>query len=927
MSKTIREAINDKILILDGAMGTEVQKYKLSEADFRGSRFLDQPGQMKGNNDMLSLTRPDVVSDIYHRYLEAGADIITTNTFSSQRISQADYHLQDYAREMAVEGARLARMEADKFSTESHPRFVAGSVGPTNKTCSMSPDVSNPAAREITYDELFDDVCEQIDGLIEGGVDAILIETIFDTLNCKAMIDAALSTMKKRGVDLPIMVSLTVSDLAGRTLSGQTVDAFLASISPYPIFSVGMNCAFGAPQMKPFIKEMGARAPYYISAYPNAGLPNEMGEYDETAESMAPKIAEFIDEGLVNIIGGCCGTTPEFIARYAEMANGKKPHVVAEKPKCMWLSGLDLLQVDDHVRLPVDASRFVNVGERCNVAGSRKFLRLINEKKYDEAIGIARKQVADGAAVVDVNMDDGLLDAKAEMVNFLNMVAAEPDIAKVPIMIDSSKWDVITAGLKCVQGKCIVNSISLKEGEEVFLAHARDVMRYGAAVVVMCFDEVGQATTYERRIEIAERAYHLLVDRLGMNPLDIIFDPNVLAIATGMEEHDNYAVEFIRATQWIHENLPGAHVSGGVSNLSFSFRGNTYIREAIHCVFLHYAQQAGMDFGIVNAKARMDYAKLPKEQLQLIEDVVLNRRKGASDDLIELAADIKEKADAAKSAAKAGHVAAKPAAPEWRVDGVEARLRYALRKGITDYLQEDINEALDKYPHAVNVIEGPLMDGMNEVGQLFGEGKMFLPQVVKTARTMKAAVSILQPHIEAENTGSSTKAGKILMATVKGDVHDIGKNIVCVVMSCNNYDIIDLGVMVPAEQIVKKAIEEHVDAVGLSGLITPSLEEMVHVAREMQQAGLRIPIMVGGATTSEMHVALKIAPEYDGPVIWVKDASLNAGICARLLNEDEGPNFVAELNERYEQLRQGYQEQQAKIASLSEARKNKLELF
>ena len=927
MNKTIREAINDKILILDGAMGTEVQKYKLSEADFRGSRFLDQPGQMKGNNDMLSLTRPDVVSDIYHRYLEAGADIITTNTFSSQRISQADYHLQDYAREMAVEGARLARMEADKFSTESHPRFVAGSVGPTNKTCSMSPDVSNPAAREITYDELFDDVCEQIDGLIEGGVDAILIETIFDTLNCKAMIDAALSTMKKRGVDLPIMVSLTVSDLAGRTLSGQTVDAFLASISPYPIFSVGMNCAFGAPQMKPFIKEMGARAPYYISAYPNAGLPNEMGEYDETAESMAPKIAEFIDEGLVNIIGGCCGTTPEFIARYAEMANGKKPHVVAEKPKCMWLSGLDLLQVDDHVRLPVDASRFVNVGERCNVAGSRKFLRLINEKKYDEAIGIARKQVADGAAVVDVNMDDGLLDAKAEMVNFLNMVAAEPDIAKVPIMIDSSKWDVITAGLKCVQGKCIVNSISLKEGEEVFLAHARDVMRYGAAVVVMCFDEVGQATTYERRIEIAERAYHLLVDRLGMNPLDIIFDPNVLAIATGMEEHDNYAVEFIRATQWIHENLPGAHVSGGVSNLSFSFRGNTYIREAIHCVFLHYAQQAGMDFGIVNAKARMDYAKLPKEQLQLIEDVVLNRRKGASDDLIELAADIKEKADAAKSAAKAGHVAAKPAAPEWRVDGVEARLRYALRKGITDYLQEDINEALDKYPHAVNVIEGPLMDGMNEVGQLFGEGKMFLPQVVKTARTMKAAVSILQPHIEAENTGSSTKAGKILMATVKGDVHDIGKNIVCVVMSCNNYDIIDLGVMVPAEQIVKKAIEEHVDAVGLSGLITPSLEEMVHVAREMQQAGLRIPIMVGGATTSEMHVALKIAPEYDGPVIWVKDASLNAGICARLLNEDEGPNFVAELNERYEQLRQGYQEQQAKIASLSEARKNKLELF
>ena len=553
---------------------------------------------------------------------------------------------------------------------------------------------------------------------------------------------------------------------------------------------------------------------------------------------------------------------------------------------------------------------------------------MINEKNYEEAIGIARKQVADGAAVVDVNMDDGLLDAKAEMVNFLNMIAAEPDIAKVPVMIDSSKWDVIVAGLKCCQGKCIVNSISLKEGEEVFLSHARDVLRYGAAVVVMCFDEVGQATTFERRIEIAERAYHLLVDKLGMNPLDIIFDPNVLAIATGMEEHDNYAVEFIRATEWIHQNLPGAHVSGGVSNLSFSFRGNTYIREAIHCVFLHHAQQVGMDFGIVNAKARMDYNKIPEEQLQLIEDVVLNRRKGAADELIELAAEIKAQADAAKAAAKAGGVAPKkPAAPEWRKESVEERLKYALRKGITDFLQQDIDEALAKYPHAVNVIEGPLMDGMNLVGELFGKGEMFLPQVVKTARTMKSAVSILQPHIEAEKQGGATTAGKILMATVKGDVHDIGKNIVCVVMSCNNYEIIDLGVMVPAEQIVQKAIDEKVDAIGLSGLITPSLEEMVHVAREMQKAGLRIPIMVGGATTSELHVALKIAPEYDGPVIWVKDASLNAGICARFLNEAECPKFEAELKERYEKLRQNYHEEQAKIASLSEARKNKLELF
>lgn len=928
MKKSIREVVKEKILILDGAMGTEIQKYNLTEDDFRGDRFQDLPGQMKGNNDMLNITRPDVISDIYRRYLEAGADIISANTFSSQRISQADYHLESSAREMAYEGARLARIQCDKYSTPDKPRFVAGDVGPTNKTCSMSPDVSNPAARDITYDELFDDCCEQIDGLIEGGADVILIETIFDTLNAKAMIDAAMTTMKKHGVDLPIMISLTVSDLAGRTLSGQTVDAFLASLSPYPIFSVGMNCAFGAPQMKPFIEHIGKVAPYYISAHPNAGLPNEMGEYDETAESMAPKIAEFIDEGLVNIIGGCCGTTPGFIARYNELAKGKKPHVVQPKPSCMWLSGLDLLEVNDNVKLPIDASRFVNVGERCNVAGSRKFLRLINEKNYEEALDIARKQVADGAMVVDVNMDDGLLDAKKEMVNFLNMIAAEPEIAKVPVMIDSSKWDVITAGLKCVQGKCIVNSISLKEGEEVFISHAKDVMRYGAACVVMCFDEIGQATTYERRIEIAERAYHILVDKVGMNPLDIIFDPNVLAIATGMEEHDNYAVEFIRATEWIRKNLPGAHVSGGVSNLSFSFRGNTYIRESIHAVFLHYAQLKGMDFGIVNAKARKDYSKIPADQLQVIEDVVLNRRKGAAEDLIELAGEIKEKMDAAKAAAKAGGAPVAPkAAPEWRKEDVQSRLKYALRKGITEFLQTDIDEALGKYPHAVNVIEGPLMDGMNEVGELFGEGKMFLPQVVKTARTMKAAVSILQPHIEAEKTGDSTKAGKIIMATVKGDVHDIGKNIVCVVMSCNNFDIIDLGVMVPAEQIVKKAVEEHVDAIGLSGLITPSLDEMVHVAQEMQKAGLRIPIMVGGATTSEMHVALKIAPEYDGPVVWVKDASLNAGICTRLFDATEGPKFVRELDERYERLRAEYHGHQAKLSSLEEARKNKLNLF
>lgn len=927
MSKTIREIVKERILILDGAMGTEIQKYNLTEDDFRGERFKDAPGQMKGNNDMLNITRPEVISDIYRRYLEAGADLITANTFSSQRISQADYHLEEAAREMAYEGARLARIQADKYSTEDKPRFVVGTVGPTNKTCSMSPDVSNPAARDITYDELFADYCEQIDGLIEGGVDAIMMETIFDTLNAKAGIDAALTTMRKHGKDLPIMISLTVSDLAGRTLSGQTVEAFLASLSPYPIFSVGMNCAFGAPQMKPFIQKIGAIAPWYISAHPNAGLPNEMGEYDETPESMAPKIKEFIDEGLVNIIGGCCGTSPEFIARYNEMAKGKRPHQVVEKPKTMWLSGLDILDVDDHVKLPMDASRFVNVGERCNVAGSRKFLRLINEKGYEEALDIARKQVADGAAVVDVNMDDGLLDAKKEMVNFLNMIAAEPDIAKVPIMIDSSKWEVITAGLKCCQGKCIVNSISLKEGEEVFISHAKDVMRYGAAVVVMCFDEIGQATTYERRIEIASRAYHILVDQVGMNPLDIIFDPNVLAIATGMSEHDNYALDFIRATEWIRKNLPGAHISGGVSNLSFSFRGNNYIREAMHAVFLYHAIGKGMDFGIVNPATKVAYGDIPTDQLEILEDVVLNRRPEASERLVDLAEKIKLQQEALKNGVATGTATASAAEPEWRKADVAERLSTALVKGVADYMDDDLQEALTVYSKAVDIIEGPLMAGMNKVGELFGCGKMFLPQVVKTARTMKKAVAILQPYIEADKKEGTTTAGKVLMATVKGDVHDIGKNIVDVVMSCNNYEVIDLGVMVPAEQIVKKAVAENVDMIGLSGLITPSLEEMVNVATEMERAGLDLPIMVGGATTSEMHVALKIAPVYSGIVVWVKDAAQNPLVAQRLMNAADRKKFKAELDERYARLRKEYAAHQQKLSSLDEARKNKLNLF
>ena len=914
----IKEIAKERVLILDGAMGTMIQKYGLTEEDFRGSRFADATTQMKGNNDMLNITCQHIVEDIHRKYLEAGADIISTNTFSSQRISQADYHLEDHSREMAFEGARIAKRVAEKYSTPEKPRFVAGSVGPTNKTLSMSPDVSNPARRDMTYDQLFSAYSEQMEGLIEGGADIILIETIFDTLNAKVAIDAALTAMGKFGKNLPIMLSVTVSDLAGRTLSGQTLDAFMASVASYPIFSIGLNCSFGARQMKPFIAELARKAPWFVSAHPNAGLPNSMGQYDETAESMAPQIGEYIDEGLVNIVGGCCGTTDEFISRYASLAEGKKPRKPKTTPETMWLSGLDLLDVTPELG-------FVNVGERCNVAGSRKFLRLIKEKNYDEAIGIARKQVSDGAQVIDVNMDDGLLDAEEEMKTFLNLIAAEPDVTRVPVMIDSSKWEVITTGLKCVQGKCIVNSISLKEGEEVFKSHARDVMRYGAAVVVMCFDEKGQATTYERRIEIAERAYRILTQEVGMNPLDIIFDPNVLAIATGMEEHNAYAADFIRATEWIRENLPGAHVSGGVSNLSFSFRGNNYIREAMHAVFLYHAIAKGMDFGIVNPATKVLYSDIPDDQLQIIEDVILNRHPDAAERLIELAEKIKAQADALKEGGTETNKDNKE--EKWRTDPLEKRLEYALIKGIGDYLETDLAEALQKYPKAVNIIEGPLMDGMNTVGQLFGSGKMFLPQVVKTARTMKKAVSILQPHIEAQKTEGSAKAGKVLLATVKGDVHDIGKNIVGVVMACNNYEVIDMGVMVPTEQIVRKAIEDKVDIIGLSGLITPSLEEMVNVAAEMEKAGLRLPIMIGGATTSELHVALKIAPVYSGPVVWMKDASQNPIVASQLLNSEEEAKLESELDNKYRQMRDNYGANQKPLASIEEARKNKLKLF
>ena len=912
--KTIQELVRQRILILDGALGTMIQKYNLTEEEFRGNRFVEQPGQMKGNNDLLCLTAPDVIRDIHRKYLEAGADIIETNTFNAQRISMADYHVEDYCREINLAAAKLARELADEYTAKNpeKPRFVAGSVGPTNKTCSMSPDVNNPAFRAITFDELTDAYQEQMEALLEGGVDAILIETIFDSLNAKAAVYAAMEAMKKIGREVPLMLSITVADTGGRTLSGQTLDAFLASVQHAPIFSIGLNCSFGAKQLKPFLKQLASRAPYYISAYPNAGLPNSLGEYDQTPEDMAGEVKEYIDEGLVNIVGGCCGTTEAYIAKYIPLVEGAKPHVPCPASENFCISGLELLEQSEEVK-------FINVGERCNVAGSRKFLRLVNEKNYEEALGIARKQVEDGALVIDVNMDDGLLDAKEEMKTFLHLIMSDPDIARVPIMIDSSKWDVIEAGLKCLQGKSIVNSISLKEGEEKFIERARMIKRLGAATVVMAFDEQGQADTYERKIEVCGRAYRILTEQVGFNPHDIIFDPNILSVATGIEEHNNYAVDFIRATGWIKQNLPGAHVSGGVSNLSFSFRGNNYIREAMHAVFLYHAIQQGMDMAIVNPATSVLYSDIPADVLERIEDVVLNRRPYAAERLIETAEALK--ASSANVSAQSSNQQA------WRETSVEERLQYALVKGLGEYLETDLQEAVQKYPKVVDIIEGPLMEGMNQVGELFGAGKMFLPQVVKTARTMKKAVSILQPFIESGREEGAKKAGKVLLATVKGDVHDIGKNIVSVVMACNNYEIIDLGVMVSAETIVQKAMEEKVDIVGLSGLITPSLEEMVHVAREMQRAGLQVPIMIGGATTSPLHTALKIAPVYDGLVIHLKDASQNALVAARLLNPVQKEEYVQTLLQEQAGLRQKNETKQVKLVSLEEATENRLKLF
>ena len=921
--------MRQRVLILDGAMGTMIQSYNLTEEDYRGERFKDLPGLQKGNNDLLVISRPDVIGDIHRRYLEAGADIIETNSFSSQRISMEDYGACDYCHELNVSAARLARKYADDFTAKNpeKPRFVAGSIGPTNKTCSLSPDVNNPALRNITFDELASAYKDQIKALIEGGVDILLIETIFDTLNAKAALFAAREAMDEMSVELPVMLSVTVADKAGRTLSGQTLEAFVASIDHAGVMSVGLNCSFGAKDMKPFLESLASFAPYYISVYPNAGLPDEMGKYRQTPKEMAVQVQEFVDEGLVNIIGGCCGTTDKFIAEYEGIIRHdgtfKTPHVPVKRDHNLWLSGLESKRL-----LP--GSNFMNIGERCNVAGSRKFLRLIKEKKYEEALTIARKQVEDGAQVLDINFDDGLLDAKEEMIHFLNLLTSDPDIARVPLMIDSSKWDVVMAGLKCVQGKCIVNSISLKEGEEKFLSHARELRKIGAATVVMAFDEVGQATSFERKIEICERAYKLLTEKVHFPPEDIIFDPNVLSIATGMAEHDRYALDFIEATGWIRKNLPYAHVSGGVSNLSFSFRGNNYVRAALNAVFLYHAIGEGMDMGIVNPSTSVTYDDIDKDQLKIFDDAIMYTSPEASQKLIELADKLLEEQNAGggKSLTSNHNVVA----DAWRAESVEKRLAYALRKGITDHIEEDIKEALEKYPKAVDIIEGPLMDAMNEVGVLFGAGKMFLPQVVKTARTMKAAVAILQPVIEAQKKGgedSKSSLPEILIATVKGDVHDIGKNIVATVLSCNNFNVIDLGVMTPPEKIVDAAKKDNPAIVALSGLITPSLEEMTKVAEMMEAAGLKMPIMVGGATTSELHTALKIASVYSGPVAWTKDASQAAIVAEKLINPRTSAAYISELNELYARLREEHEQKEKNPTeiSLEEARKRKLNLF
>ena len=900
------KALKERIVILDGGMGTIIQNLKLDEAAFRGERFRDYEREVQGNNDLLNLTQPALLRNIHADYLDAGADIIETNTFNSTRLSQADYGMEELARELNVASAKLARQIADEFTAKDpgKPRFVAGAVGPTSRTASISPDVNNPGYRNVDFQTLVENYYEAVSGLMEGGADLILIETIFDTLNAKAAIYATQQVFEDTGIELPIMISGTITDASGRTLSGQTTEAFYISIAHARPISVGLNCALGADALRPYIEELATKAETFVSAHPNAGLPNEFGEYDQTPEEMAEIIEGFARDGFLNIIGGCCGSRPDHIEAIAKAVAKYPPRQIPERPKALRLAGLEPFTVDDN-------TLFINVGERTNVTGSKRFLRLIKEEQYEEALSVARDQVENGAQIIDINMDEGMLDSRAVMVTFLNLVASEPDISRVPVMIDSSRWEVIEAGLRCIQGKAVVNSISLKEGEEEFIKRAKDCMRYGTAVVVMAFDEDGQADTYERKIGICKRSYELLTG-IGFNPADIIFDPNIFAIATGIEEHNNYAVDFINATRWIKENLPYASISGGVSNVSFSLRGNDAVREAIHSVFLYHAIKAGMNMGIVNPGQLVIYDEIEPDLKELVEDVVLNRRDDATDRLLEAAEKFKGKGGKTREEDLA-----------WRQWPVEKRLQHALVKGITNYITEDTEACRQNASHPIEVIEGPLMDGMNVVGDLFGDGKMFLPQVVKSARVMKQAVAYLIPYIEAEKSEGQQAKGKILMATVKGDVHDIGKNIVGVVLQCNNYEVIDMGVMVPCDKILETAKKENVDIIGLSGLITPSLDEMVHVAREMQRLDFRIPLMIGGATTSKAHTAVKIEPQYKNDIaLYVSDASRCVNVASRLLSKTTKPAFVEAARTEYDQIRERRKNrgERTKLVSLKEAR-------
>ena len=909
--KSLNEIIREKILVLDGAMGTMIQAYKLTEEDFRGERFKDHPCDVKGNNDLLSITRPDIIEAIHKEYLEAGSDIIETNSFTATSVSLADYEMEDLAYEINLEAAKVARRAVDHYNvlTPNKPRYVAGSVGPTNKTTSLSPDVSNPGFRAVTFDEMVETYAEAIRGLIDGGSDFLLIETVFDTLNCKAALFAADVVFEEKDKKLPISISGTITDASGRTLSGQTAEAFWISVNHADLLSIGLNCALGAEDMRPHLEVISSNADCFVSCYPNAGLPNEFGGYDETPEMMAAQLEEFCKSGFVNMIGGCCGTTPDHIRAFSEVAAKYPPRVPADSVEYTQLSGLEPLTIRPD-------SNFVNVGERTNVTGSRKFARLITSGAYEEALSVAQDQVDGGAQVIDVNMDEGMLDSESAMTHFLNLIASEPNISKLPIMLDSSKWSVIESGLKCVQGKGIVNSISLKEGEEAFIEQAKLVRRYGAAVIVMAFDEEGQADTVERKVEICKRSYQILTEKVGFKPQDIIFDPNIFAVATGIEEHNEYGLAFIEATRQIKEAMPLTKVSGGVSNVSFSFRGNNVVREAMHSVFLYHATRAGMDMGIVNAGMLQIYDQIPDELLDKVEDVVLNRTESATEELVNYADTVKGEARTAEKD------------ESWRQEPVEKRLEHSLVNGITEYIEQDTEEARAGSTRPLDVIEGPLMDGMNVVGDLFGSGKMFLPQVVKSARVMKKAVAYLEPFIEAEKVDSaSSSKGKILMATVKGDVHDIGKNIVGVVLACNNYEIIDLGVMVPADKILDKAIEENVDVIGLSGLITPSLDEMVHVAAEMERRGMKLPLLIGGATTSKIHTAVKIAPAYSGSVSHVLDASKSVPVTGALLG-DQKETYMEGVRAELDTMRAKHAQKSKRVdyVNIEDARKNKVEI-